>query len=620
MSRPSSSTALRVKSAVVENTRPTTSTEKKKKTTTTTTSAAAVGDGDGGDLIPIHVMYSRPPTREELLPLPSIERPPSKQDKRQLAQTLRDIRDAVLEPVPSYHSNLYSRHGSRGGRDRDRGGKTMSPSSPPIEGKRKADDDKQDEMKVKEEKQQRRRKSHSEAQRGISREEIQEIHYNLLTLPRSVDITDMQLKHHLITISRPSTQSKRNNIASSSIQDDQHLPLSTLTQEMISESNEMNQTNYPTVVKLSKDRYVCPVPGCGKSFLSTQACFRHMKVHEHKPRLAAATPLSDAQLQYYWPRDIPWSSVYHPPQQISIDPDSQLQGEQAVQNMFCQEVLPPGAIRCRYPGCKQIFATLYKMYNHLKLVHNQLHPSHKDWDYYEISQSPYLMIPPELPPCNNFKLPCCRSHTIPTKTCSTCMEVERLTRDGPKPPYKLLQQVDIDLTLKKEYLVTTIEKSSKPKAGRNNKKEIGKHGHQVLSENDRYSFVLCEEEKGQGSNRSFRGRCWYLVFDRMDILWIGLEKLYTQYEVSQLGNAVMINSSDFSSPDELIPQHIAMKRSECTSEDIIFLPVHCLQSVHPVAILTTAQIKHWQKKTEVGDNNNSQGIKEAQYFLRADRL
>ena len=59
-------------------------------------------------------------------------------------------------------------------------------------------------------------------------------------------------------------------------------------------------------MKLNNDRYVCPFPACGATFLSKDAAIRHMITHEQKTRLATSTPHSDAHLRFYWPRDVPW--------------------------------------------------------------------------------------------------------------------------------------------------------------------------------------------------------------------------------------------------------------------------------------------------------------------------
>jgi hypothetical protein len=97
----------------------------------------------------------------------------------------------------------------------------------------------------------KRRHSQSETQRPVSQEEVRSAGYALVTAPRDK-------KHYL------------------------------------------------EVTDLNEDRYVCPFPACGVTFLSKDAAIRHMITHEQKTRLSASTPSSDAHLRFYWPKDVPW--------------------------------------------------------------------------------------------------------------------------------------------------------------------------------------------------------------------------------------------------------------------------------------------------------------------------
>lgn len=376
------------------------------------------------------------------------------------------------------------------------------------------------------------------------------MHYDLVTAPRDFDINQLQIAYNL----------------------HQSAP------------NKVNLFSLQSVIALGKDRFVCPVPGCGKSFHSTDSCFRHMKVHEHKQRLAAATPLADAHLQYYWPKDIPWS--------VSA-------GE------YAQPSLPPGSIRCSYRNCQEVFSTVYKMYNHLRLVHAHVHPSHSSLDYYTLGEV-YLSVPPEKMPFANCQLVFCKSHMLPSKSCARCMEVEQMTKGAPKPPYRMLHSVSINLHRKRDRLHMLADGNG---GNKNKEKYTGSEEAHRIQECDRFAYLLMQDEQGQ----SYKARCQYIVFDRNNLLWLGIEKLYSLQDIaSKKVPLLSIPLNEISSADELIPTHAAQCRADCWPEDIRYVPVHTVQAVEAMAVLTIAQCRHWQRSKQDGI--------EAKCFIRQDRL
>lgn len=110
------------------------------------------------------------------------------------------------------------------------------------------------------------------------------MHYDLITGPREFDIPAMQLAYRL-RITGSSASQPAHALPTSRTGGGEGGHRATMTPLTAAKTQEkVNLFNLQSVVSLSKDRYVCPVPGCGKSFYSAEACFRHMKVHENKQR------------------------------------------------------------------------------------------------------------------------------------------------------------------------------------------------------------------------------------------------------------------------------------------------------------------------------------------------
>jgi hypothetical protein len=376
----------------------------------------------------------------------------------------------------------------------------------------------------------KRRKSHSEAQRPATQAEVRSANYELVTAPR----------------------------------DKQH---------------------YREIMSLNEDRYVCPFPACGVTFLSKDAAIRHMVTHEQKTRLSAATPQSDSHLRFYWPKDVPWLTT----------------------KTYTEKKLPPGSIRCTHPGCPEIFATSLKLEAHLRLVHLRLHPSALKLGYFAPSEKMLKAIPPDRP-IEGFNLQYCQFHAVPTGICATCMEIEN--NSGPKPPYQIYDFFTFDLVAKDEAMSVS---------GANSSTKV-KRSYSPSKKNDlKFVFHTFDRQYGlvlhdnTGRNEEIRGRVIYLVVDRNRVGWLGLERLFTMNELMMNGLVAfdfqqsanvsryelfsqrsIDASSTANSPMATSPTgsvtSLQMKHTRLPNNVLQWFPIHTVQRVFPVHYITKSDV------------------------------
>lgn len=181
--------------------------------------------------------------------------------------------------------------------------------------------------------------------------------------------------------------------------------------------------NYKHTIKTDGDRFICPFPACGKSFHSMDAAFRHLPVHEQRTRLFAPTPLQDSHLAFYWPTGVPW-----------------LENEK-----YAERAIPPGALPCTAPGCKEVFPNQMHLDAHLRLIHRIVSNSSLSHGYFRMIGDPKY-VPPDRPP-EYVPLRWCPLHSLPLGSCTTCVEID--ASKGPKQPFRFHRGVNINFSLKR---------------------------------------------------------------------------------------------------------------------------------------------------------------------------
>jgi hypothetical protein len=311
---------------------------------------------------------------------------------------------------------------------------------------------------------------------------------------------------------------------------------------------------YHEIISLNNDRYVCPFPACGITFLSQDATIRHMlNTHEQKTRLASSTPFSDAHLRFYWPRDVPWLT----------------------EKKFTEKKLPPGSLRCSHPGCPEIFATKLKLEAHLRLVHQQLHPSSIQLGYV-IGEKMLHVIPPDSSPVKDgFNLEYCIYHAIPTRKCAKCMEIENYEH-LPKPPFQLFDHFILDMSAKDDALAASIEGKRGHRRPRSAKGEENKH---IVHSFDRNHAVILQSEQ-IGNGEEIRGKPSFMVVDRDHVAWMGILRLFTKNELMANGLVPFTVNQSLNSRYELF-----LESSFSAKSSTQWFPVHVVKKIFPVHYL-----------------------------------
>jgi len=96
-------------------------------------------------------------------------------------------------------------------------------------------------------------------------------------------------------------------------------------------------------------------------------------------------------------------------------------------------------------GCTIVCDNQSQLYNHVRNIHHIVDSSSVDLPYFIMLGQP-INIPPYRPP-HYLPLRFCPIHTLPYGSCSICVDIDAM-KDGPKPPYRLFNQVSIDFKLK----------------------------------------------------------------------------------------------------------------------------------------------------------------------------
>ena len=174
------------------------------------------------------------------------------------------------------------------------------------------------------------------------------------------------------------------------------------------------------LVAMSNNKVVCPFPACGRAFASQDAAFAHLPSHEQRKKLAAATPLPDALLNFYWPEGAPWQAA----------------------EQFVSREIPPGSLPCPYDGCTAALTSQDNLKSHLKLAHALVSLSHISKGYVT-TKGGVVAVPPHQPP-RNAPIPFCERHVSYAGTCWTCIELEKA--GGPVQPFKWFEFTTIDLS------------------------------------------------------------------------------------------------------------------------------------------------------------------------------
>lgn len=173
--------------------------------------------------------------------------------------------------------------------------------------------------------------------------------------------------------------------------------------------------DYHLVQMSGTGKYVCPFPACGKAFLSRDAAFAHLPVHEQRTKLSAPTPLPDSHLNFYWPSGVPWTSA----------------------PKFIERSLPPGAIPCPIADCNKTFSTKERLQSHIRIEHALTGPSHILKGYFTFEGTGIAVPPFPCPP--NSPLLYCPYHLNPLGKCPLCVECE--SHEGPKQPFKFYDSI-----------------------------------------------------------------------------------------------------------------------------------------------------------------------------------
>ena len=297
---------------------------------------------------------------------------------------------------------------------------------------------------------------------------------------------------------------------------------------------------YSHAIKIDKDRFVCPFPACGKSFHSLDAAFFHLPSHEQKARLYAPTPLADAHLNYYWPKESPWLS----------------------NDKYTDRVIPPGSIPCPVQGCHLVCENQSQLYNHLRNIHRIVDSSSVDLPYFEMLGQA-MNIPPYRPP-HYLPLHFCPIHTLPYGSCSICVAIDA-KKEGPKPPYRLYPLVSINFKLK-QLLITkghhslvhipmNMKKGIKSELVMINTSEsqvgvvilldnsnVNKtHNDNVMNNSDsinRGKHSISSSSSAAAAAAAvmeLKGRPVAMITDRYDIGWIAVEILFTYRDAIDRG-------------------------------------------------------------------------------------
>lgn len=173
-------------------------------------------------------------------------------------------------------------------------------------------------------------------------------------------------------------------------------------------------------ILFENNRFICPFPGCGKSFGVHSEAFKHLSSHERRRRLASAVPLADAEYQTHWPVDIPWQK----------------------HEKFDRPVLKlHKKIRCKISGCGAMFYE-DRMEDHLTQRHRnevQLAIQNEKFEFL----GKYVMVPPfDSPP--DVKLLWCSIHFPKFRSyCTFCVAAAQAKM--PRPPFRFYSTVRLHM-------------------------------------------------------------------------------------------------------------------------------------------------------------------------------
>ena len=247
-------------------------------------------------------------------------------------------------------------------------------------------------------------------------------------------------------------------------------------------------------------RFVCPVPGCGQSFLVHSTAFNHLSSHERKRRLGVPTPLPDSVLNSYWPIDAPWKSNH----------------------IYTEEVIPDRKIVCPVPGCRAKLDSELRLRKHLQELHKNCVLAARSKSRF-LFLGKYLLVPPFDPPADTPIMWCSNHFPKHRARCPLCVSARN--NRGPKPPLKFYESVKINF------------------------KDITGQGGDV-------TYRQREPDKGvlyHSVNRaahSVRGRVLEVVFDHDGLGWLAVQRLADLRESSEKCLPI---SRDFDIDHELIP-------------------------------------------------------------------
>mmetsp|Transcript_16109 Transcript_16109/g.24282 ORF Transcript_16109/g.24282 Transcript_16109/m.24282 type:complete len:1767 (-) Transcript_16109:119-5419(-) len=246
------------------------------------------------------------------------------------------------------------------------------------------------------------------------------------------------------------------------------------------------QVDYHNLVALS-GRFICPFPACGLSFTSRDAAFDHLRTHEQKRKLYAPSALADSHLNYYWPKDNLWRD----------------------NPKYTKRVIPPGAIKCTFKGCQEVFISRHRLEYHMKWVHNTESRSMTLQSFFKfIGKS---TATPPYPPPDYAPADFCSKHLKLDKKCPMCVSITE--DDGkPKQPMYFYDSVRVDFT-----------------------KRDGKGGDVLLerSNSDKGVFYV-NNTAGQTHGKVCRGRPVGMLKDCKGDGWVALVEVISILEAQEL--------------------------------------------------------------------------------------
>ena len=261
--------------------------------------------------------------------------------------------------------------------------------------------------------------------------------------------------------------------------------------------------NYIAPIRMLCGKFVCPCPGCGRSFNAKLAATMHIHDHE-KTKISmidVPLPLNDVFYEPFWPANNPWA----PQCKGQMDPT----------------FIPADAVFCPAQNCTEHFRERSKLAMHMKLMHPKYDARVKYkgefFTFYDAYPAPAL---------ETLGLFVCKKHLEKAfRNCQTCQHIERRA-DSPKPPYAFYNSLEINFPVGENDRILHYSRSDTEKG---------------------IEFMM---RSSKAAARIMRGFCREFLVDRNKKAWVYVLELCTQEEA--IAKRLRL-PHDFDAAYELLP-------------------------------------------------------------------